>query len=991
MQDDAARTHWADGALRDERALVERPWLQILAVVLLLALIDALLARGLALHHPRHEPRIHHLGDEPLGRTQLRASLQAAVDDPGRPILLIGDSVLAGDVLASRRGDWQDQRVIDHLRRELGPASDVSFHQLALDGLLPIDVLHILAELDRLDPEGRVEVVLELNLRYFSSQYAELDTCTRAAICELGEPVFGDAGKLLRSIDALVDAAKFGHDALLAGTPVHRLRDQLDRPVPLDRVDALLVAQGEAATKPSEQEALARVREHYRSSTIGEGEQARAFELVVRRLHARRPATFFLTPLAPEFAHETLPGNELTRRHGELATLVHGIADARSGGPTLRILQLDHPIFVDALFVDHVHLEPEGNRLLALNLLHGLALPLARRPPRQDMIADEDPDRSLLHRSEEGWADGAAWQALFRHAEGVGVARDGSRIVIADTGNHMLRWLRDDQRFVERLAGKPRRAGHRDGVALEAWLDHPRDVELIDDQAWFIDGAERQRLRVVDHGYVRTLTWNGVRCPSFTAIEAHDPPGPTAEPIMHILCADNRVIAVNLARRLSKVVLKPGRDDRFVELEVLPSGELIVADEGARLWRVAPTGERELVFDNLGTETLPTGGYPFAFERVHFRAITGLEWVERYDALLVADEFAPITKNTRLQRELSERVHVRLLDLEQQQMWPWVKPLPHGDAHHLWGKETSMYASWYHQGCFALAQDDASLIWVERERSRVFRIGDGLLGLAKLGNLRSAVARVELLDPIGSSAPRRVLAEHRPDRFLAPDSFVFVMVGASLTALSDRIGNYSLGRRLEIELRRELGYRDRVRLDLFQRTVQTGGLERRLDELEHLLAEGPAADVIVVELHELEHVLDGLASGEGDAQAHAARQLDRLVELAAVSGSLVVLFDDTALASSGRDGLQASSPDMLALLALARARGLWVIEPTSMLLRELLADSPWGNQPYGRGMIHGAPWAIDRTAELLAFMMAPRVREFLHERVPAHARGGDEP
>ena len=60
-----------------------------------------------------------------------------------------------------------------------------------------------------------------------------------------------------------------------------------------------------------------------------------------------------------------------------------------------------------------------------------------------------------------------------------------------------------------------------------------------------------------------------------------------------------RVIAVNLARRLSKVVLKPGRDDRFVELEVLPSGELIVADEGARLWRVAPTGERELVFDNL--------------------------------------------------------------------------------------------------------------------------------------------------------------------------------------------------------------------------------------------------------------------------------------------------------------------------------------------------------------------------------------------------------
>ena len=46
------------------------------------------------------------------------------------------------------------------------------------------------------------------------------------------------------------------------------------------------------------------------------------------------------------------------------------------------------------------------------------------------------------------------------------------------------------------------------------------------------DPGHRHDLRVVDHGYVRTLTWKGVRCPSFTAIEAHDPPGPTAEPIM---------------------------------------------------------------------------------------------------------------------------------------------------------------------------------------------------------------------------------------------------------------------------------------------------------------------------------------------------------------------------------------------------------------------------------------------------------------------------
>jgi hypothetical protein len=991
MDDPATNTHWVDGRLRDDTPPIEHPWLRLFAVVLLIGLIDAVLGLGLARRGDSVvEPHSSNPADEPVTRTRLRASLQAAVDDPGRPILLLGDSVLAGDVLAPLRGDWQEQRIVDHLRRELGRDSEVSFHQIALDGLLPVDMLHLVAELDRLDPEGRVEVVVEVNLRYFSGQYAAQTECTRAALCELADAALGDEGTLLRSVFGLRELGGITRDWLLGHTPVHRFRDALDRPPALDRLRGLTVEREREheRERPSDREALARVREHYRSSDVRKGKQSDALAMLLARLHGRRPALLFVTPLAPAFARQALAGNERPRRYSDLATKVNTIAAAP--GRPLELIDLDHPLFVEPHFIDHVHLQPEGNRLLAINLLHQLGLPLARRPAASAMIQDEDHDRTLVHRTDFGWADGAAWSVLFDHPVGIAVSRDGSEVVIADTGNHALRRLRGNMQFVERLAGRPKRSGRRDGSAAMALLDHPRDPELIDDAVWFIDGEDQAHLRVLERGYVRTLAWEGARCPAFEAISAAHPKGP--EPTMlYVLCRDQRVLALDRVARSARVVVRPEPGDEFVAIEALPDGSLLLADGQGRIWSADPHPDARaeantLVFANVGTETLPTGGYPFEFDRVQFRKIVAIEWVDRYGALLVADEYAPFTDSSRLQRELTERVHLRLLDFETALIWPWVKPIPHGEAWHTWGKQTSMIGSWYHQGSFAIAQDDASLFWLEHDRSRLLRLADGLLGLAKLGNLRSAAARVELLDPIGAGAPRRISEERRPDRWLdrrhepRPHAgpYVMVMIGSSLTALSDRIGNYSLGRRLELELQRELGYRDRLRLDLFQRSVQTGGLVRRVDELERFLASGPAADVILIELHELEAELES-----GDGLAHARTQLDRLHALADQHDALVVLFDDTALASPGRDGLRASSTAMHELLELGESYGFWRLEPSDRLLRELIDDSPWGNQPWGVGQIHGAPWAIDRTAELLASEMAPRLREFLRGRVPA--------
>ncbi len=999
MDEGAPHTHWVDGKLLDEQPPVRQPWLRVLTVALLVWLIDGVIGRA---QPPDLDARTlleRRQAEQPVSRTSLRASLEAAASAPGRPVLLVGDSVLAGDVLAPLRDDWHEQRVVDHLRRELAPSSDADFHQIALDGLLPIDALHILAELDRIDPEGRVAFVLELNWRYFSAQYREQDTCTREPICELAEGALAKPKIWWKALWGFTETARLVHDSLLAHTPVHRRRPELVRPA-LFEVDDLVVRRdgGELAeAKPSE--ALARVREHYRSSHPNRGEQARALEQLIDRLHARRrPTLLFSTPLEPEFAEAALPNNEIPRRATSLSQLIHERVGVES---SITFVDLDHPLFVSAHFIDHVHMKPEGNRLLALNLLHELGLPLAERPFESEMIHDEDHDRSLVHRLDRGFADGSAWMAMFERPEGVTVSPDGSEIIIADTGNHVLRRMRGDMHFVERLAGKPTKAGLRSGPAKQAMLDHPRQPVWLDGAIYFIDGEQREHVRVLKRGYVRSVGWMGPRCSMVEQLRGISPvEGPDR---LYMLCGDGRVLAVDLApgQRITQVVLSPMPGEDLRVIEPLPDGRLLLADAKSRIWAIdpdAPEAERELVFENRAAQLLPQGlteTYPFDFDQMRFEQIVAMQWVDRYQALLVADWHSLGKPSKRLEREQTERVHLRLLDLDNREIWPWVKPIPHGDAWHMRNDVSESLSSYYHYGSFTIAQHDASLIWLERDRSRLFRIADGLLGLAKLGNVRSRWSKVSLLDPIGSQAPAQISAERRPDRYLdrrwdpLPHAgpYVLTWIGSPLAALSDRYGNYSLARRLELELQRELGYRDRLRIDLFQRTLAQPGLVRTIDTFAAQLdGEGPIPDVLLVELHNL----DGryLRTAE-DASAQRI-QLERLAELADRHDTLVVFVDTSSLESEAREGLRATDPALVEFAERAREHGFWVLAPSDILLAELLANSPWGNQPWGRGQRHGSPWAIDRTAEHLIGLLAPRMREFLIGRTPARVAAAAE-
>lgn len=686
-------THWIDGRVVDD---TESPsggpqWLRLLAVLVLLLCVD--LTLGLV-------PADVTTGDpNPSSSDEIRSALgraSAAAEDGRRAVVLVGDSVLAGDVMAREHVDWRSQRVVDHMRAELSPDSDAAIEQVALDGLLPIDALHVLAELDRLDPVGEVELVLELNLRYFSSQYAEQDDCTRPELCELGAMALADAdsevvdvGVLLRAAAGLAEAAGVAHDYLNERAPIHRRRGQLER-VELDAVEGLAVRRpvlDEAQAEVDEAEGLARVHEHYRTSSIGPAHaQVQALVALLERLRATgRRASLFLTPLEDEFVRVSLTGNRLGQRYAQLAAVVHDNA----GSSSVQIIDLDHPLFESAQFLDHVHLRPEGNRLLALNLLHELGLPMATRPREPTMVHDEDHDRTLVHRRRLGFADGGAWQALLREPRGVAVSRDGRWVVIADTGNHVLRQLRGSMQVLERLAGRPMVPGLRDGSALAgeelATLTAPHSPEILGDRVYFLDGKTSNRVRELADGQVRRLIWDGPSCARYDMLEA----GVLARRRwLYLLCHDDRILAIDIASRHSVLMLDPrapvladpetGATREYTTIEPTTDGRLLFADGSSRIWSMVLRGDGRArkparIFDNDGATLLPNEfkqTYPFGFDQMRVQKIVGMEWVERYDALLIQDEHALGQDHERLQREQTERVHLRLLDFETKQILP---------------------------------------------------------------------------------------------------------------------------------------------------------------------------------------------------------------------------------------------------------------------------------------------------------------------------------
>jgi hypothetical protein len=693
-----------------------------------------------------------------------------------------------------------------------------------------------------------------------------------------------------------------------------------------------------------------------------------------------------VTPLEDSFAEATIGAEQLGGRYSALARRINDLDN-----PHINLVDLDHPLFVDAHFIDHVHLRPDGARLLAINLLHELNLPLAQRPFESMMVHPEGHDRSLVHRVGMGYSEGGAWQALLDQPQGVAVSHDGARVVVADTNNHVLRELRGNMQFVETIAGRPGEPGATDGL-----LSAPRDPELRGDALWFIDGLQRERVRVLEAGRVRTASWSGPSCARYLRLRAR-PDG------IWMLCADSRLILLDVARAQTQLMSEVSMSS-LVAFDVGPKA-VYIADQNARLWQRAlvnpddpdtlALGPWELVFRNIGDDLLPNGhriGFPYHYDELRMAKVVDLRYIERYGGLLVADEFPANKGGEQLASEWTENVHLRYFDLDAERVLPWLAPITHGDGHVLRNDAVDQYASYWHRGSMAIAQDDASLVWVEQQRSRIVRIADGLLGVAKTGNHHTKAVTVPMLMTIAKVGPK-VAAQMRPDRYLdrryeplaRSGPYVALLLGSSLSSMSDRFSNYSLGRRLEQELQRELGYRDGIRLDLFQISWGAASLGENINNFANWMGTSVPPDVVFVEAHDFgsSYLRDTKEPGEVNA---AFAKLQRMAER---YDSLVVFYDLSSIESNRRDGMRSTNTDVRELLGKAEQLGFVVLDPGDRLFPQLLVHSPWGNQPFDDNQHHGSTWAVDITAHTFAAMVAPVLRDFFAARVPARERERD--
>jgi hypothetical protein len=348
-----------------------------------------------------------------------------------------------------------------------------------------------------------------------------------------------------------------------------------------------------------------------------------------------------------------------------------------------------------------------------------------------------------------------------------------------------------------------------------------------------------------------------------------------------------------------------------------PRGALYLATAAGQILRVpaAASGtvrtdaigsSLELVFANAAPTYLPQGegeSFPFTFDEVRFDAIADLVWVERYGGLLVVD----LATHARgeFNQPVTERAHLRFLDLERGLVHPWLKPLVDGLGNMYWNENTHGFSSYFHEGSLALHQGSATLFWLERDRSRLLRLADGLLGTAKIGNLKTK-ERLKFRDVLTSAAGERVFRDFRPDRYVdqglaAPAmraNHTCLLVGSSVLAISEISGQYSIGRRLAERLGFDLALRERIGLETFQRTIPGGSLVSQLKAIRTFITAGGRPDLVIIEANSSDF-LHGLADEEAMAQ-----KLDELQDMAAQSNAAVVILDSTPFRSLNRDSLR---------------------------------------------------------------------------------------
>jgi DNA-binding beta-propeller fold protein YncE len=114
-----------------------------------------------------------------------------------------------------------------------------------------------------------------------------------------------------------------------------------------------------------------------------------------------------------------------------------------------------------------------------------------------------------------GYKDGAAASALFLEPSGIAVSADGSVIYVADTGNHLIRKIENGSvTTVAGFIGEKDEDGYpvggfNNGAAARAMFNQPKGLALADGTLVIADSGNHM-IRVLDSvGNVSTLCGSG--------------------------------------------------------------------------------------------------------------------------------------------------------------------------------------------------------------------------------------------------------------------------------------------------------------------------------------------------------------------------------------------------------------------------------------------------------------------------------------------------
>ena len=107
----------------------------------------------------------------------------------------------------------------------------------------------------------------------------------------------------------------------------------------------------------------------------------------------------------------------------------------------------------------------------------------------------------------EGYADGPGQSASFNSPSGLALDSNGN-LYVADTGNNRIRKITPEG-LVSTVAGDGT-AGHRDGLAAQAWFDGPIGIALDDDGNIYVADTYNDRIRLITNdGQVTTIAGMG--------------------------------------------------------------------------------------------------------------------------------------------------------------------------------------------------------------------------------------------------------------------------------------------------------------------------------------------------------------------------------------------------------------------------------------------------------------------------------------------------